>query len=248
MPERLDWIFQGGVFVPSVPVAPATSGMFPAGTTTRVMAVGDSLTQGQGAESTGGYRLPLWNRMYTNGLQFLPVGYQTQPPYSNNGNRYYGSRWSGYGGWKIGDLMGTGSNNNTGKAMPQWIAEHNPSVLLLMIGTNDLSETANLTTLTTRYTALLDQIYTAKPDMHIVLGRIPQYQTLSWAAVTNYNNMCVQELTARVAANPARKMAVANMEPINQDPTKYADYVHLNARGYADAADRWYAAITSVPA
>ena len=242
--SRIDLIYSGGSFRPSVSVVEATSTMFPAGTTTRVMAVGDSLTQGQGAESIGGYRLALWNRMKANGFQFIPAGYQTQPPYTNNGDPYFGSRWSGYGGWKIGDLMGTGSNNNTGKAMPQWIAENTPSVLLLMIGTNDLSETSNLTTLRGRFTALLDQIYTAKTDMHIVLGRVPHYQTTTWQVVTDYNNMCVQELTSRVAANPARKMAVANMETI-RGSSKFADYVHFNASGYAEATDAWYNAIVA---
>ena len=247
MPDRQDWIFQGGKFVPSIPVEPAVSGLFPAGTTTRVMAVGDSLTQGQGAEGTGGYRLKLWNKMRANGLQFLPVGPNDQPPYSDNGDHYYRSKWAGFGGWQMGDIAGTGQYNTTGKAITQWIADHNPQVLLLMIGTNDLS-ISDMVELRRRFNALLDVIYTAKPTIHIVLARIPQYQTFTWSVVTSLNNMMVEELTARVAANPARKMAVANMEPINQDPTKYADYVHLNARGYADAADRWYAAITSVPA
>ena len=246
MPDRLDWIFQGGKFVPSVPVEPAVSGLFPAGTTTRVMAVGDSLTQGQGAEGTGGYRLKLWNKMRANGLQFLPVGPNNQPPYSDNGDYYYRSKWAGFGGWQMGDIAGTGQYNTTGKAITEWIADHNPQVLLLMIGTNDLS-ISDMVELRRRFNALLDVIYAAKSDIHIVLARIPQYQTFTWSVVTALNNMMVEELTTRVAANPARKMAVANMEPINQDPTKYADYVHLNARGYTDAADRWYNAIVGVP-
>ena len=243
MPERLDWIFQGGVFVPAVPVAPATSGMFPAGTTTRVMAVGDSLTQGQGAEGTGGYRLKLWNKMRANGLQFLPVGPNDQPPYSDNGDHYYRSKWAGFGGWQMGDIAGTGQYNTTGKAITQWIADHNPQVLLLMIGTNDLS-ISDMVELRRRFNALLDVIYAAKPTIHIVLARIPQYQTFTWSVVTSLNNMMVEELTTRVAANPARKMAVANMESIRGE-AKYSDYVHLGPAGYTEMADLWYDAVTT---
>lgn len=242
--SRIDLIYSGGSFRPSVSVAEATSTMFPKGATTRVMAVGDSLTQGQGSNSTGGYRLALWNRMKANGFQFTPVGFQDQPPYSNTGDPYYKSRWSGNGGWRIAELMGPTSLNTTGRAMPQWIADYTPSVLLLMIGTNDLDGSANTATLRGRFSALLDQIYTAKPDMHIVLGRVPHYQTMTWQSVTDYNDAIVAELTSRVAANPARKMAVANMETI-RGTDKYNDYVHLNAAGYAEATDAWYNAIVS---
>ena len=243
MPDRLDWIFQGGKFVPSVPVEPAVSGLFPAGTTTRVMAVGDSLTQGQGAEGTGGYRLKLWNKMRANGLQFLPVGPNDQPPYSDNGDHYYRSKWAGFGGWQMGDIAGTGQYNTTGKAITQWIADHNPQVLLLMIGTNDLS-ISDMVELRRRFNALLDVIYAAKPTIHIVLARIPQYQTFTWSVVTSLNNMMVEELTTRVAANPARKMAVANMESIRGE-AKYSDYVHLGPAGYTEMADLWYDAVTT---
>lgn len=249
MTDRVDLIYSGGQFRLSVNTVSATSLLFPVGVTTRVMAVGDSLTQGQGAEGSGGYRLKLWNKMNAAGFDFLPVGPSDQPPYSNNGDPYYKSRWAGFGGWQIGDIAGTGQYNQTGKAIPQWIADHNPSVLLLMIGTNDLGNTAPATTdmavLRQRFNALLDAIYTAKTDIDIVLAKLPHYQTYVWSVSTNYSNMIVEELTARVAQNPARQMAVADMSTIRES-NDYNDYVHLNAKGYGKAADIWFDAITSV--
>ena len=252
---RIDFIVgDGGVLRPSVivePDGPVTSQFFPAdGTangTTRVMAIGDSLTLGQGGSTTGGYRHTLWQKLAAAGLPFLPCGESTQPPYSDTGTGYYGSRWSGFGGWKMADLMdgtpGSGANQ-TGKAIPQWFASHNPHVLLLMIGTNDITETSSLAVLRPRFQALLDLIYDLRPTIPIVLGRVPQYQTLVWSPVTAYNNMMVEELTSRVAANPVRSMAVANMETIRGE-TKYSDYVHLGPTGYTEMANLWYDAITA---
>ena len=256
---RIDFIVgDGGVLRPSVivePEAPVTSLFFPAGGTpgghtagkTRVMAMGDSLTLGQGGSNTGGYRHTLWQKMAAAGLDFLPCGENTQPPYSDTGTGYYNSRWSGFGGWKMIDLMdgtpGSGSNQ-TGKAIPEWFVSHKPDVLLLMIGTNDISETASQTTLRYRFNALLDMIYDLRPTIPIVLGRVPQYQTLVWDTVTQYNNGCVAELTARQGANPERKFAVANMESIRGE-AKYSDYVHLGPAGYTEMADLWYDAVTT---
>ena len=252
---RIDFIVgEGGVLRPSVivePDVPVSSQFFPAGGTangtTRVMAIGDSLTLGQGGSTTGGYRHTLWQKLAAAGLPFLPCGENTQPPYSDTGTGYYGSRWSGFGGWKIADLMdgtpGSGANQ-TGKAIPQWFASHNPHVLLLMIGTNDITETSSLAVLRPRFQALLDLIYDLRPTIPIVLGRVPQYQTLVWGPVTAYNDMMVEELASRVAANPARAMAVANMESIRGE-AKYSDYVHLGPAGYTEMADLWYDAVTT---
>lgn len=250
-----DFIARAGAFYPSVPddppEGPAVSPFIPAGQTTRVMAVGDSLTLGQGSSATGGYRLPLWNhlkgRLASDAL-FLPAGPNTTPPYSDNGDPYYGSRWAGFGGWKINDLIcsNCGGSNNTGQAMTEWVANNNPHVLLLMIGTNDLAETANQVTLRARFNALLDLIYDLRPTIPIVHGRIPQYQTTVWPAVTTYNDMCVEELGNRVLVNPDRLVVSANMESIRGE-NKYSDYVHLNQLGYTEMASLWSQALIGEP-
>ena len=251
---RIDFIVgDGGVLRPSVivePDGPVSSQFFPAGGTangtTRVMAIGDSLTLGQGGSTTGGYRHTLWQKLAAAGLPFLPCGENTQPPYSDTGTGYYGSRWSGFGGWKMADLMdgtpGSGSNQ-TGRAIPEWFASHNPHVLLLMIGTNDLTETSNQTTLRARFNALLDLIYDLRPSIPIVLAKIPHLRE-PWGSTAQYGDMTAEVLAERVALNPARKTVVADMTAIT-GASKYSDAVHLGPTGYTEMADLWYDAVTT---
>ena len=56
--------------------------------------------------------------------------------------------------------------------------------------------------------------------------------------------MTAEVLAERVALNPARKTAVADMTAIT-GASKYSDAVHLGPTGYTEMADLWYDAVTT---
>src|SRR4029079_11031352 len=116
-----------------------------------------------------------------------------------------------------------------------------PHIVLLMIGTNDVSASKGTDMSATRLDALLDKIVQAAPRALVVVA---QLTPIGWnpAAATSYNAKIPGIVQARVGKG--QHLAVVDMSKM---PTADlgSDSLHPNDTGYAFMANVWYAAIQS---
>jgi lysophospholipase L1-like esterase len=223
----LDEIGVQGAALPPTPTANATPGPVTTQTPTatpgaplRVMPLGDSNTEGL----EGGYRPPLYGLL-------SPAPDFVGP--KQDGYAYLPDRdHAGYGGYTIGGLLAEA---------PAWVAAHDPDVILLLIGTNDLAwwYVEGIPTTIARYGQLLDALHSAAPDARIVVGTLPpmtganQQGTSREALGQQFN----AELPALVAARPYARLA--DHHAALDAALHLRDAVHLNTPGYGVMAGVW---------
>ena len=188
-----DYTYTGGKFVPTAggttidPASGFTSTLVSraAGSPTKIMAVGDSITLGQGSERSGGWRMFLWQMLTDAGFYLTPVGWNTANPIMPYDVTYprRGSGHASYGGWKIQDHLDQVAGR-TGRAagsplgsdgIGAWITTYNPDLLIVNLGTNNAAVDPS----TVRQQAMSDfatAVFAAKPTVNVVWGTMPYQQ------------------------------------------------------------------------
>jgi lysophospholipase L1-like esterase len=196
-----------------------------AGAPVRVIPLGDSITDGYNVP--GGYRIKLWQDLVANQYEVDLVGSQSNGPASLGDKNH-----EGRSGWRIEQIH----SNVEG-----WLSQHQPQLVLLLIGTNDMLQNYQVAQAPQRLSALIDTIVSEAPQSRIILGTIPP---ASHAAtndrIVQYNSalrgIVVEKATQGVAitlVDMYEAMTVGDL----------ADGVHPNLIGYNKLADRWYAEV-----
>ena len=117
-----------------------------------------------------------------------------------------------------------------------------PNIVLLMIGTNDITSTSDPGGTANRLDALLDKIAAAAPQSLIAVAMLTPF---SWSSTDlNSYNAKIPSLAQTHAAKGQHVVSV----DMSQMPTSdlSSDGVHPNDQGYAYMANVWYQAIKSV--
>jgi lysophospholipase L1-like esterase len=144
------------------------------------MPLGDSITLGV----NGGYRNNLYSGLQQNNCGVSYVGTLPDP-----NTRIADKDQEGHSGFTIGNIA---SNANA------WLASTQPSIIALMIGTNDTAwwtaETAEQ--IGVRHNALIEQLRTARPNAWILVASIPPQSS----AIIQPNNIDRAVLTQQLNA------------------------------------------------
>lgn len=207
------------------------AGTVHAGPVIRIMPLGDSITAG----SDGGYRTVLFNTLNEAGFSIDFVGstsLQKDRPFLADPNH------EGHGGWRI---------NTIERNITQWMADHDPDVIMLHIGTNDISSGQFAGGVAVELSGLLGTIYAAKPDVTVyVASIILRTDRDDLAEVTRE----YAELTPEVVLHWAALGYDARLVDMHSEigPEDLADGVHPNATGYDKMGRVWAAAFEGVPA
>lgn len=226
------WEWESGATPPQdVPLAPGP--VFKPDRPTKIMAIGDSITRGQGAEAQGGWRKPLWDALRADGRTITPVGPFTAvaPP-----------GYMAEGGWRIDDQTGVGARNLTGGNAVDAARQYKPDVLLVGLGTNDVAQGisgAQLTDYVASYRLLLDSLYAFVPAAHVFICRIVLLEN-QWPGTRTFNDR-VQSMTEAYVAKGRPYHLVVGME--DMPAGSWADGLHPNKQGYDYLADVWKTAI-----
>lgn len=220
--------------------------LFVPGRTTRVMAVGDSITAGVGSPATGGYRVPLFTAMAARGWNFTTAGANVGPPQAPLQvlNPYTQSRWAGAGGWSMNDIMAVDSKRNTsGVGIESWIKDADPDVILLHIGTNDvIGDWDTEPKLRADFTALMDRIFAAKPTVRVLAATPLQFPgARDNASIAALGRIIPEEAAARNARG--QRVDVVPMQDALPDRSYYSDAVHPSRLGYETMAALWMKAL-----
>ena len=203
----------------------------------RIMPLGDSITEGAGATSTGGYRGPLWTLLANAGYNVDYVGSNTTNQDKTNG---MDPDHEGHGGWR---LDGTSGGNGIFEKLPTWFSTiESPDVILLHLGTNDSG--ADTLNNMARTTALLDRLFALQPSAHVIATTILwRGDATRYARIQTYNSNLTNVVAAQVAKG--QKITILDMHTAVGDNTGYfnTDLLHPNATGYDVMANAWFGAI-----
>lgn len=200
----------------------------PQSTPTMVMPLGDSITDGTAV--AGGYRIKLWKSITDNGQKVDFVGSLSNGP-SELGDKNH----EGHSGWRI-DQLDTNINS--------WMTTYKPKIVLLHIGTNDMTQNTDLSNAPARLGTLIDKICAKLPA-----GGKLYVATIIPLGIGDLNNRVKaynSKIPDIVGSKVSQGKPVYVVDMYNALTTAdLSDGVHPNRTGYDKMADVWYKAISS---
>jgi hypothetical protein len=231
MVERLA-VAVAGMLV-AILLVPAAAG---ADSPTRVMIVGDSVTQGYKGDLT--WRYFMWHALQDAGDSVDFVGPRTGPFYYHpdgtydwdyNGSDAYADPDfdQAHGAW-YGGRLGQPNNWFYVPFAPQ-VQEQQPDVIVSLWGINDLSDDdQGPAELIASYRSWIAEARSVRPDVDFVIGRLP-YTWLYDGEVTVFNAM-LGDLAAELSTADSQIVLATMAEPYTQAGDSY-DHVHPNVSG-----------------
>jgi len=196
------------------------------------MPLGDSITLGV----NGGYRNNLYTGLQQNNCAVSYVGTQTDV-----NTRVADKHHEGHPGFTIGDIAGS---------VNAWMTSTQPSIILLMIGTNDTAwwTGENAAQIGARHNALIDQLRTARPQAWIFVASIPpqssaiiQPNNIDRAALTQQlDAVILRNVNARIAAGQRVRFVDINSALTAAD---LYDGIHPTEAAHAKVAQKFLDAV-----
>ncbi len=200
----------------------------------RIMPLGDSITY-----QSYSYREKLWDLLEQDEIQIDFVGSQSSGSLPDNNNE-------GHNGWSTFELN---------DEIIWWMQAHNPDIVLLHIGTNDVNNAKHagrdMSGSEAELSGLIDKIYDQSPETKIfVAAIIPSrdcWQKCGQAAMTIDWNSRVRTVVNRKSAEE-KLVYLVDMEreagiDVNTD---LGDAVHPNKNGADKMAIVWYNHLTGL--
>lgn len=197
--------------------------------TYRIMAVGDSITEGD--DTFVSYRFLLWEKLISGGYVVEYVGSRSRA------ERIGPFQHEGYGGKNAEFLANTVSKS---------FQEHPADIVLLASGHNYTSEEQPVPKILAATESLIGSFRKVNPQVTVLLaqvipsGKLPKYEYIPQL------NAELIKLAQRLN-EPGQPVVSVNLaEGFDWTTDTIADKVHPNAKGAEKIASRWFAALTQV--
>jgi GDSL-like Lipase/Acylhydrolase family len=196
----------------------------------RIMPLGNSITYGSSSTGVVGYRRSLYQLLLDACYNVDFVGSQTDG-FPTDFDRNH----EGHSGWRADQIR----DNITG-----WLNSTPADIVLLHIGTNDISQGQGSSNPANEIGQILDLIAAweeVNNDVWVVLARIINRND-SWSSTTTALNSRIQDLAdTRITAGD--KIVVVDMESALNYPADLSDAVHPNDTGYGKMAAVWFSVL-----
>ena len=207
----------------------------------RVMPMGDSITEGVGC-LPGGYRRLLENELLP-GLDFQFVGSWNV---CSQGMRF--PYHEGHSGWTIQNYIGevTTAENYPKTNLPPsvyWVSRAHPDMILLLIGTND--GPVSVQEFERRYTKLLNQIYSAAPDVVLVWCKVLPKVSDTTGEIVENSSAAIDAVAESFSAQ-GKQIAVVKVDNSFNPVTMTVDGTHPNSIGCPLLEQAFEAGISSL--
>ena len=195
---------------------------------TRIMPLGDSITSGFNSSPGWGYRGPLWSKFSEHNLAIDYVGRYRDGPSSFLDPDHQGAL-----GLTADGLI---------PLVPGLMTQYRPDIVLLMIGSNDISEAGDTPSqLRGEMKQILDRIASKLPSTTVFVSTITPLA--SDQPGSNLIAAANKEIRALVA-EASRKGQHVELVEQKLTVSDLVDGVHPDAGGHAKLAQAWYSAIT----
>jgi lysophospholipase L1-like esterase len=233
----------GAAHTPSTEYRPCPT----SGTACKIMPFGDSITDGYNPNTPGGYRIELFRAAHAAGKNITFVGSGSNGPDMVDGVAFPRNH-EGHSGWTIAPAGGrSGVSTLVASVMPQ----HDPDVVLLMIGTNDAIDNYEMANAPKRLGELIDAIYAQLPEVLIVVATlVPARGDTSMGddaelntRITRFNESIPAVVKQRADAGK-HILSVDMHAPFESNMRALLeDQWHPNAAGYERIGAAWYEAL-----
>ena len=208
----------------------------------KILPFGDSITHGLQSTDAGGYRSQLFKLVVAAGKNITFLGSQSAGPATVSGVTFPKNH-EGHDGYTIDSGFSTYGTPGISSLIPSPAFSTLPNIVLLHIGTNDITSTGtNAATTSTRLDGLLTKIVGVAPNALIVVAEITPVSYTS-ADLTNYNAKIPGIVQAHAAQG--QHVVLADMSQMPKSDLA-SDGVHPGDLGYAYMANIWYAAIQNL--
>ncbi len=208
-----------------------------------IMPIGDSITFGLGED--GGYRKYLDYTLKTKDIEFDMVGPEgsNSASFNYNGqNCQYDGNHAGYSGYTIKQqypIPSWGENGLLEKLKNKdAVKQAQPDIVLLIIGTNDMTANRNLNDCEQDLHTLIDYILGDMPEDGIIfMGSIPEFTAYGGneQRVGNYNNT-----VKKVAESYGENVQFADVHGcLNGMADMSNDNLHPSGKGYEKMGKFW---------
>jgi len=215
----------------------------------KILPLGDSITWG--INYGGGYRIKLFTHTSADNKKITFVGYDSANPPSasvlsalGNASSMWVAKHEGHSGWTIqqdDDLVtgkSTASNDGVSYSGKKVVADFNPHIVLIHLGTNDMYQTP--AGAPDRLGALIDHVVADAPNALVVVSSIIPFPSGA-AAVTTFNKAVPGVIDTRAKAG--KHVLYVDMFAALKTSDLGSDQVHPNEGGYEKMAVVWYDAI-----
>jgi|SRR5690606_8958679 len=219
----------------------------------KIMPLGDSITRGATGEpddsGNAGYRKALYDSLRSlgyrssleEGTDFDFVGSQTT---TYSGSYIFDKDHEGRSGWSIScDTSGSILHN-----IKDFLSLNTPDVILLHIGTNDISSNDNIETMVSELNSLIDSIHDFNQDIHIILSKLVYriYPDSLIDSTKKFNSFVENMAINRITNNSKLHLVNAGEDfiyIIDKTPPYTGDMwdnLHPNYSGYRKMAKVWF--------
>jgi hypothetical protein len=203
----------------------------------QIMPLGDSITEGLASSGDTGYRRALYLSLTAAGHSVHFVGSL------RNGTPYDFDRYhEGHSGWRADEIL----NGRDGRGgITSWLTTNPADIILLHIGTNDISQDQSVGSTVTEVNEILERIDAKSTATVVFLARIINRNdtVVSRITATSHYNDSLQALANTRVAN-GDLIIVVDQETALNYPSDLADRVHPNDSGYAKMAQCWFTALS----
>ena len=206
----------------------------------RIMPLGDSITEGDAgslpADERVGYRKPLKDALT---LADYPIDFVGTLS-SGSGAGLIDSQHDGHGGCTADDLVNATGYCSGAGTLDSWLNTAKPDVVLLHIGTNDISTSGGNANDVNDVKIILDHIdaWGAAPNnwpVTVVVSRIITNRDYPVATTTDFNNAVITMVQGRSSS----KLDWVDHQSNVVVPGDYIDQLHPNTSGYQKMANVW---------
>jgi len=203
---------------------------------TRILPLGDSITQGDAEHLS--YRYPLWAMLVDEGYEFDFVGsmtgnYQGDPVWPPHAGLEFDRDHEGHWGWHANQLL---------DGLSGWLESCDPQIVLLHAGTNDAFADQPAEQIAAELAEIVEVLRDDVPEVVILLARpLPT----AWSEPDEILEDLGEELDALAATYGTEEspIEIVDMrEGFDAESDTY-DGIHPDEGGEQKMAERWYAAL-----
>ncbi|MEW2115199.1 ricin-type beta-trefoil lectin domain protein [Streptomyces sp. NPDC005474] len=216
-------LLTAGLGMTAAGVAPASAA---SNTPLRVMPLGDSITWGVGSSTGNGYRAPLWDELAADGHPLDFVGTLRGGSMSDPDNQ-------GHQGYRIHQIAELADASLT---------RYRPNVVTLMIGTNDLAGSYEVSTASARLKSLVNQITADVPDATVLVASLVVSTSGSEEQYRAAYNQAIPQIVSEAQA-AGKHVGYVDMGSLTT--ADLSDALHPNDSGYQKMADAFHRGIQS---
>jgi lysophospholipase L1-like esterase len=192
----------------------------------RVMPLGDSITDGQAGRNS--YRYFLYRKLVDAGLGVDFVGGRIRNDVGDPPNFNFDQNHEGHSGNRADQILAN---------VVTWVQDHDPEVVLLHIGTNDIWQGQSVAGTVNEVAQIIDAIRSVNSSIRIVLAQIIPLAGFE-PLIADFNGQLATMAAAKVAAGA--NLGVVDMHAGFSLSGDTDDGVHPNNSGAGKMADRWF--------